>query len=246
MFWLVLFWMALAWSLTLLGFAVFSRRTLLAVEIVGAAALGMLLAAAVGAIVTGDAERVFTAIVDTDGPPTFPPAALAITSAVMSTMAPYITLPFRRFGRFLMVGQVVAVVFLGVSLGMGALAAYAAGALAGSVVHLIVGSPGGNPTVGRVNAALRQLGVQIDDLARIRMRRDGVALLQGHDREGPVFVKVYGRDAWDGELLASDVAAPLVPRHPALGAAQAFRVRRARGLHDVPAQRGRVCACPRS
>ena len=83
------------------------------------------------------------------------------------------------------------------------LAAYAAGALAGSVVHLIVGSPGGNPTVGRVNAALRQLGVQIDDLARIRMRRDGVALLQGHDREGPVFVKVYGRDAWDGELLAT-------------------------------------------
>ena len=99
-FWLVLFWLALAWALTLLGFAVFGRRTLLALEMLAAAALALAPAPWSSAFVTDDAERVFTAMVDTDGPPTFPPAALAVTSAVIGTMAPYITLPLRRFGRF--------------------------------------------------------------------------------------------------------------------------------------------------
>ena len=123
----------------------------------------------------------------------------------------------------------------------------AVGALAGGICHLIVGSPGGNPTVGRVGAALRQLGVQVDDLAPVRMRRDGVALLEGHDRAGKVIVKVYGRDAWDGELLASDVAAPLVPTTPARSTRLGrFGARRARGFHDVPRLAVPESACPRS
>jgi uncharacterized membrane protein YbhN (UPF0104 family) len=94
-------------------------------------------------------------------------------------------------------------VFLGMTLGSGAIVALSIGALAGSVVHLVFGSPGGFPTPGRVHNALRQLGVDVDDLSQVRMRRDGVALLDGHDRAGRVSVKVYGRDAWDGEFLAS-------------------------------------------
>jgi uncharacterized membrane protein YbhN (UPF0104 family) len=201
--WQILFWLGLAWALTLLLFAVFGKRPVLALEVFGATALALVTCAVVGAIVTDDASRVFTEMFETDGPPTFPPAALAVTTAVISTMAPYLILPFRRFGRLLMIGQLVSAVFLGMTLGSGAVTALAIGSLAGSACHLVVGSPGGFPTPGRVGAALAQLGVVVDELSPVRMRRDGVALLEGHDRTGKIRVKVYGRDAWDGELLAS-------------------------------------------
>ena len=201
--WTIAFWFGLAWAITLLCFAAFGRRPLLALELIAAGALAVGLCAVVSALVTDEASRVFTGMVDTDGPPTFPPAALAITSAAISTAAPYLTLPFRRFGRTLVVAQIVGALFLGITVGSGAIASLAVGALAGGALHLMFGSPGGIPTVGRVGAALRQLGLEVEGLSHVRLRRDGVALLDGHDPVGPVVVKVYGRDAWDGELLAS-------------------------------------------
>ena len=201
--WTIAFWFGLAWAITLLGFAAFGRRPLLALELIAAGALAVGLCAVVSALVTDEASRVFTGMVDTDGPPIFPPAALAITSAAISTAAPYLTLPFRRFGRTLVVAQIVGALFLGITVGSGAIASLAVGALAGGALHLMFGSPGGIPTVGRVGAALRQLGLEVEGLSHVQLRRDGVALLDGHDPVGPVVVKVYGRDAWDGELLAS-------------------------------------------
>jgi uncharacterized membrane protein YbhN (UPF0104 family) len=201
--WLIFFWLALVWAFTLLCFAIFGKRSVLALEVLGASALALAACFVVAVIVTDDASRVFTAMFSTDGPPTFPPAALAVTAAVMATMAPYITLPLRRFGRLLLAGQLLASLFLGITVGSGAVTALAVGTLAGSICHLVVGSPGGFPTPGRVGAGLAQLGVAIDDLSPVRMRRDGVALFEGHDRAGKLNVKVYGRDAWDGELMAS-------------------------------------------
>jgi len=205
--WIVLFWLALAWALTLFCFALFGRRPALAGEVVASSLLALAICTIVAIIVTDDASRVITEMFETNGPPTFPPAALAMTTAVISTMAPYITLPFRRFGRVLLLGQLAAAVFLGLTLGSGAVTALAVGSLAGSVCHLVVGSPGGFPTIGRVSAALAQLGVDVDDLTPLGMRRDGVTLLEGHDRAGKIGVKVYGRDAWDGELMANAWAA---------------------------------------
>ena len=67
---------------------------------------------------------------------------------------------------------------------------------------LLRGSPGGFPTVTRVKAALGDLGVEVDQLAPTAMRREGVAVMSGSDRRGGLEVRVYGRDAWEGELLA--------------------------------------------
>jgi uncharacterized membrane protein YbhN (UPF0104 family) len=201
--WKTAFWLGLAWTIVLLGFAFFGRRRLLAIELIAAGAMATGVAAIVSELVTGDPWRVFTGIVDIDGPPIFPPAALAITTASISTAAPYLTLPLRRFGRTLAIIQIVGALFLGVTLGSGAIAALAVGMLTGSGLHLAVGSPGGIPTIGRIGSALRQLGLEVDGLTQVRLRRDGVALLDGHDDAGPVLVKVYGRDAWDGELLSS-------------------------------------------
>jgi hypothetical protein len=104
--WRITFWLGLAWAVVLLGFAAFGRRPLLARELIGAGALAIVVCAVVSALVTDDVSRVFTGMGDTDGPPIFPPAALAVTSAAISTALPYLTLPFRRLGRSLVLAQI--------------------------------------------------------------------------------------------------------------------------------------------
>jgi uncharacterized protein (TIRG00374 family) len=200
--WLSGFWLAVGWSVTLLVISAFRGRVPLAVEGVGAAVLATGISLVVAAIVSGEPGKVMTRLADSNGPPVFPPAALAITSAVLAVMAPYLTLPARRFGRALIAAQMLGSLFLGVALALGAVASLAIGLLAGTVLHLLRGSPGGFPTVTRVKAALGDLGVDVEQLAATAMRREGVAVLTGTDRDGDIEVRVYGRDAWEGELLA--------------------------------------------
>ena len=211
--WLVGFWGACGWSIALLVIAVLRGRPWLALEGVAAAILAIGLAVTAAAIVSGDDGEILRRLAATGGPPMFPPGTVAVTSAVIAVMAPYVTLPFRRLGRALIVAQLVGSVFLGVSLGLGRSLASSSAPSPARAVHLIAGSPGGLPTVGPRRARCADLGVQLDDLTPVRMRRDGVALLAGHDRAGPLSVKVYGRDAWDGALLADLWRHALVPRH---------------------------------
>ena len=200
--WLVGFWMAVAWALALIVIAIIRLRLILAVEGVIAVLLALGIAVAAAAIVHGDPGTVVTRLLDLNGPPVFPPAALATTSAVIAVMAPYLTLPFRRLGRVLIIVQLVGSLFLGAAQTLGAIAALAIGLLAGAMINLATGSPGGLPTVARVRDALGELGLDVADLRPIGITPDGVTRLAGNDVHGLLEVKVYGRDAWDGELFA--------------------------------------------
>jgi uncharacterized membrane protein YbhN (UPF0104 family) len=200
--WLSGFWLAAGWSVTLLVICAFRRRWPLVVEGLGAAVLALGISLVVAAIVTGKPGDVVRRVLDSNGPPVFPPAALAITSALIAFMAPFVTLPFRRFGRVLIGMQMVGSLFLGMAHGLGAVTSLGIGLLAGTAMLLLRGSPGGFPTVTRVKAALEDLGVDVDQLAPTSMRREGVAVLTGSDHGGELVVRVYGRDAWEGELLA--------------------------------------------
>jgi hypothetical protein len=175
--WLSGFWLAVGWSLALLVIAAFRQRVPLALEGVGAAALALVISLAAAAIVSGEPGDVISRLADSNGPPVFPPAALAITSAVIAVMAPYLTLPFRRVGRALIATQMIGSLFLGVAHALGGVAAVAIGLLAGTVMHLLRGSPGGLPTATRVKAALADL----EALVR-RCRCERVKLHLGHVR----------------------------------------------------------------
>lgn len=182
--WLSGIWLTVGWSITLLVIAGLRHRPPLSLEALGAGALAAGLSLVVGTMVSGD------------------PRELAITSSVLAVMAPYLTLPGRRFGRVLIAGQMLGALFLGDARPLGATAALAIGLLSGTTMHLLRGSPGGFPTVTRVKAALGDLGVDVDRLTPTAMRREGVAVLAGTDGYGPFEVRVYGRDAWEGELVA--------------------------------------------
>ena len=147
---------------------------------------------------TGVADLLF----DVDGPPVFPPALVVVATAVMSTASPHLTRPFRNLANWLIPMQLVGAILLGAALPSGGSAAIALGMLAAAIVHLAVGSPGGRPTVSRIRLALSDLGVVVDDLAPASIQREGVVLFEGHDDDGALRVKVYGRDAGDARLLA--------------------------------------------
>jgi uncharacterized protein (TIRG00374 family) len=200
--WLCGFWLAIVWSASLLVIAAFRQRVSLALAGLGAAALAIAISLVAGAIVSDQAGDVITRFADPDQPPVFPLAALAITSAVIVVMAPYLTLPLRRFGRALVAAQMIGSLFLGASRALGAIASLAIGLFAGAAVHLVRGSPAGFPSVTRVKAALGELGVDVEQLDPTELRPEGVAVLAGKDGDGRLEVKVYGRDALDGELVA--------------------------------------------
>ena len=124
--------------------------------------------------------------------------------------------------------------FLGATTATGGIAAVAVGLLAAATVHLAVGSPGGRPTTSRIRMALEGLGISVDELAPASMHPEGTLQFDATDEDGPLSVKVYGRDAWDGQLLANawrlawyrDTAAHRAPEPP--------RARRARRVRDPP------------
>jgi uncharacterized membrane protein YbhN (UPF0104 family) len=200
--WILGFWGAVIWSVALLVITAYRRRFALVGEVLLACVLAVGLAALIAELAGKSPAHVFTQLADVNGPPVFPPGAMAISSAVIATMAPRLTLPFRRFGRVLLAAQLVGCLFLGAALASGAIAAIAIGLIAGTSLHLVFGSPGGLPSVSRVRGALNQLDVVLDDLRVIAVGSDGVSVLLGKDASGAVLVKVYGRDAWDGELAA--------------------------------------------
>ena len=201
--WRLAFWAPVAWSLVLIVAAVVRGRGALARDLILAPVVSLVLVAVVAAIVMDDGTGIGEVLFDVNGPPYFPPGLLVLATAVMSTASPHLSRPFRNLGRWLIPFQFVGTIMLGAALPSGASAAIALGLLAAATVHLAVGSPGGRPTASRIRIALADLGVRVDDLAPASMQPEGVVLFEGTDGEGPLLVKVYGRDAWDAQLLAN-------------------------------------------
>jgi uncharacterized membrane protein YbhN (UPF0104 family) len=201
--WWVVFWLPVGWAVLLFAAAVVRRRHGLPRDMLVGLAVALLIGIALGEIVNGDPWSVVQWFADTDEPPSFPPGALTVASAALSTASPHLSRPFRHFGRWIIALQLVGSLFLGATTATGGVAAIAIGMLAAALVHLVVGSPGGRPTTSRIRLALEGLGVIVDDLSPASMHPQGTLQFDGTDREGPLSVKVYGRDAWDGQMLAN-------------------------------------------
>ena len=137
-------------------------------------------------------------------PPVYPAVRVAIATALVVTTSPHLGRPVRRLGRWVIGLGALAGIALGIALPLGVVAGFAIGIGSAALVHLVFGSPGGLPSVEQVGAALEELGVEVSNLRRAELQPRGVALLRGEGRDGrAMLVKVYGRDAWDGQLLTS-------------------------------------------
>src|SRR5205807_10127920 len=71
-----------------------------------------------------------------------------------------------------------------------------------AAVHLIFGSPGGRPTAAQVTAALAELGVDATGVALTSRQPSGSTRMFGKDEEGPLLIRVIGRDEADAQFFA--------------------------------------------
>jgi glycosyltransferase 2 family protein len=201
--WKLLAWAPIAWAVVLLVAAVARRRLPLARDIAAGVVVAIAISAVLGAAVDGDPWVAVARFFDFDEPPAFPPGAIALTAAAIAIASPHLSRPVRHLGRWLVLGQLVGMIMLSATSAAGCVAAVMVGLLAAALVHLVVGSPGGRPTSSRIELALHELGVDVADLAAAPGHDAGVVRFTGHDVDGPIGVKVYGRDAWDAQLLTT-------------------------------------------
>ena len=200
-FWEIVHVLAIAWAVALLIAALFGRgrRSLFRDQV-----LALILAALGSLLLAGDVATTVDGLTPWDPPPIFPAVAVALIATVSVTSSPHLGRPARRTGRLLVAGSFLAAIALGGALPMGVIAAVAIGAAAATVVHLIFGSPGGRPTAQQVSAALADLGFDTVEVDPARLQTRGVAVMRATTTAGgSLLVKIYGRDAWDGQLLST-------------------------------------------
>ncbi len=201
----MLYDLSLLWAVGLFVLAAAAHGRL---WLVGELCLAMVGAALGAAIAYWIVEEAWPSIRDqltvSGGPPTFPAFRLAIASAVIVTASPHLGRPLRRAGRWILFAAGVATLFLGVATVGGVIGSLLIGSVTAAVIHLVFGSPGGRPSLRQVQQALAELGVEAADLQPAALQPEGVwTVLATGPARVPITVKVYGRDAWDGQLAMS-------------------------------------------
>ncbi|HEY8216449.1 MAG TPA: lysylphosphatidylglycerol synthase transmembrane domain-containing protein [Acidimicrobiia bacterium] len=185
--------------------ALVARRWRLACDMVIAGALAWFIGRLLGGLVAVNADLEKSLDIVTrfgDATPSFPVVRLAVVVAVVTTAGPYLGRPMRRLGQLLVVLLAAAALYLGTGDPNALLAAVALGWGLGAAVHLAFGSPGGRPTRAQVTAALAELGISASrvDLAPTQPL-DGTLML-ARDRDGPLRIRVLGRDEADAQLVS--------------------------------------------
>lgn len=202
-FWAVTSAVLVVWAVLLVLAAALGRRRLVLEQALG------LVAAFAGALVTGiaagtPADVVLAALLTPVSSDTYPGVRLAVAVAVVATTSPHLSRPLRQAGRWIVLLGAVGAVATGATSPLGATAGVVLGVGAGAAVNLAFGSPGGRLSLRQVAEALADLGVEATELRHADLAARGVGLVTGRAADGrPLLVKIYGRDAWDGQLIAS-------------------------------------------
>ena len=134
--------------------------------------------------------------------PQFPLVRLAIVTAVVGAAAPYVTRPTRRLGQLLVLALAFSAMYLGTGYPSDILGALFLGWGVAALVHLAFGSPGGRPTTPQVAASLSELGVIARDVQLDPTQPTGASRFLAQDDQGPLSVRVIGRDEADSQFLA--------------------------------------------
>jgi uncharacterized membrane protein YbhN (UPF0104 family) len=200
-FWEIAHDLLILWPLVLVLASVVARHRLFLLR---DQLLGGAFALAVITLMAGGWSAMVDGLTAADPPPVYPAIRVALATVLIVTTSPHLGRPVRRLGRWVIALGALAGVALGIALPLGVIAGLAIGFGSAALVHLVFGSPGGLPSLDQVHAALDELGVEISNLRQAELQPRGVALLRGEGTDGrPMLVKVYGRDAWDGQLLTS-------------------------------------------
>jgi undecaprenyl-diphosphatase len=136
------------------------------------------------------------------GGPSFASIRLALVVGVFAAASPYLARPTRRLLVLVAAAVAVATLYLGAGYPIGVLVGIVVGWGTAATVHLTFGSPGGRPTAAQVTASLLELGVCAHGVHLDPVQQTGFTRMVGVDGEGPLSIKVIGRDESDARLVA--------------------------------------------
>ena len=127
---------------------------------------------------------------------------LAIATAVLLTVAPYLVRPARRFVTALQVLAIVGAVFAAIGPVPMILVAIGIGWVISAATSLVLGTPRATPSLSSVERALVEFGIVIDHLALADVQSAGETRFVGVAPDGsPASVVVIGRDASDARVF---------------------------------------------
>jgi uncharacterized membrane protein YbhN (UPF0104 family) len=117
--------------------------------------------------------------------------------------SPFLVRPLRAFGRWTLLLGAGGAALASSALPGADLAALAVGAVAAATIRLLAGTSAGLPEPDDVLVDLAELGVAAARVHPAARQTAGVFVAQAEDASGrPLLVKVYGRDAYDSQLVA--------------------------------------------
>jgi len=133
---------------------------------------------------------------------TFPLLRVALGATVILAVVPHLVRPLQRLVRWALALGLVGAVLVEAAPPSATLAAFLVALIAATAVRLAFGTSAGHPETDDVVAALAELGIDVDGLQPADRQPAGVFIARGADASGdPLLVKVYGRDAYDTQLL---------------------------------------------
>lgn len=185
--------------------AIVARRWRLARDLLVAGAFTWMIARVMGQIVEVNDSLVKSLDIVTrfnDNSPSFPAVRVAIVVAVIAVASPYVSRPARQLGRILMLLMFFASIYLGTAAADGALAAVLIGFAIAAIVHLIFGSPGGRPTTRQVQAALVELGIEVDSVELRPVQPSHGTVMVAKRGGDELTIRVLGRDESDAQFLS--------------------------------------------
>jgi glycosyltransferase 2 family protein len=191
------------WAAALLALALVRRRLVPVGQAFAAMALAAVLGLLAARVAIGEWPDLVGALLGTDRGPRFPNVRVAEATAVLVTVGPHLVRPLRTVDRWIMLLGVLGAAVVGGSTPLGAVAAALIGIAAAAAVRLAWGTSIGRPGLDSVATGLAQLGVRARRLEEAERQVAGVFHVRARDDEGrPLLVKVYGRDAYDSQLVA--------------------------------------------
>jgi uncharacterized protein (TIRG00374 family) len=202
--WQVLADLPTVWALVVLVAALVRGKAAIGRDMILAIVIGVVLWLLLGRVVTGTWPEMRALLGDVRPPPVFPSARLGIPTALLVTASPHLVRPARRLGYVIIALGSVAHVALGASSTLGVAAALFSAASAAAIVHLIVGSSAGLPSLDDVRLAMADMKVDFTELGVADRQDAGLFSVAARGTDGSeLIVKLYGRDAHDAALLST-------------------------------------------
>ncbi|MDQ0374758.1 lysylphosphatidylglycerol synthase transmembrane domain-containing protein [Cellulomonas humilata] len=191
-----------AFGVVLLAAASRGRRRLL-VDQATASALAFGASVGVGALAGTHPSDIVTGLVSSGPPVVYVASRVAVLTAIIVTASPHLARPWRYASRVVIALGALAAIGLNATNLLGASAGIAVGIAAAAITHLVLGSPQGRLTDAQVQVALADLGVPTTGVSASPDPQAVDLLVARTEQDTELRVTVYGRDAWDSQLVGS-------------------------------------------